>query len=123
MSAGPNGAIASWDIVRVDFAVADQAATRPRPALVIAAPAATDGFAILWVLMITSATRESWLLDVPISELRLCGLTHRCVVRVSKVTTLDERLAARIGELSTPDRAEVAAGLRTVLSPVLHAGR
>jgi mRNA-degrading endonuclease toxin of MazEF toxin-antitoxin module len=117
MSAGPNGAIASWDIVRVDFASADQAATRRHPALVIAAPAATDGFAILCVLMITSAIRESWLLDVPISELRLCGLTHRCVVRVSKVTTLDERLAARIGELSTPDRAEVATGLRTVLSP------
>ena len=66
MSAGPNGAIASWDIVRVDFAVANQAATRPRPALVIAAPAATDGFAILWVLMITSAARERWLRYVPI---------------------------------------------------------
>ena len=113
MSAGPNGAIASWDIVRVDFAFADQAATRRRPALVIAAPAATDGFAILWVLMITSAARESWLLDVPISELRLGGLTHRCVVRVSKVTTLDERLASRIGELSTR-RAIYAIGDRRV---------
>ena len=115
------GAIAPWDIVRVDFPFADQAATRRRPALVIAAPAATDAFAILWVLMITSAARERC--DVPISDLRLGGLTHACVVRVSKVTTLDERLAARIGELSTPDRVKVATGLRTVLSPVLHAGR
>jgi mRNA interferase MazF len=111
----------SWDIVRVDFPFADQAATRRRPSLVIAAPAATDAFAVLWVLMITSAARERWPLDVPISDLPLGGLTHACVVRVSKVTTLDERLAVRIGELSTPDRGEVAAGLRTLLSPVLHA--
>ncbi len=120
MSAGPNSAIAPWDIVRVDFPFADQAATRRRPALVLAAPAATDAFAVLWVLMITSAARERWPLDVPISYLPLGGLSHACVVRVSKVTTLDARLAARIGELSTPDRLEVASGLRTLLSPVLH---
>ena len=106
MSAGPNGAIASWDIVRVDFAFADQAATRRRPALVIAAPAATDGFAILWVLMITSATRESWLLDVPISELRLCGLTHRCVVRVSKVTTSDWRRGSENSRRQTAQKSQ-----------------
>jgi mRNA interferase MazF len=123
MSAGPNGAIAPWDIVRVDFPFADRAATRRRPALVIAAPAATDAFGVLWVLMITSGTRERWPLDVPVSDLRLGGLTHACVVRVSKVTTLDERLAARIGELSEPDRAKVATGLGTLLSPVLEAGR
>ena len=90
-------------------------AARRRPALVIAAPAASDAFAILWVLMITSAAHERWPLDVAISNLRLGGLTHACVVRVSKVTTLDERLAARIGELSAPDRVKVAAGLRTLL--------
>src|SRR5271165_2169576 len=100
MSAGPNGAIAPWDIVRVDFPFADQAATRRRPALVITAPAATDAFAVLWVLMITSAAREIGPLDVPISNLGLGGLTHACVVRISKVTTLDARLAVRIGELS-----------------------
>jgi hypothetical protein len=72
--------------------------------------------------MITSAARERWSLDVPVSDLRLGGLTHACVVRVSKATTLDERLAARIGELSKPDRVKVATGLRTLLSPVLRAG-
>ena len=116
-------AIAPWDIVRVDFPFADHAATRRRPALVIAAPAATDAFAVLWVLMITSATHERWPLDVPISDLPLGGLSRACVVRVSKVTTLDERLAARIGELSKADRVEVAKGLQTLLSPALDAGR
>lgn len=119
--AGPTdtAAIAPWDIVLIDFPFADQTATRRRPALVIAAPAAIDAFAILWVLMITSAAHEAWPLDVPISDLGLGGLTYACVVRVSKVTTLDSRLVTRIGELSAPDRAEVAAGLRELLAPVL----
>jgi mRNA interferase MazF len=123
MSAGLNGAIAPWDIVRVDFPFTDRAGTRRRPALVIAAPVATDAFGVLWVLMITSAAGERWPLDVPVSDIRLGGLSHACVVRVSKVTTLDERLAARIGELSRPDRVVVEAGLRTLLSAVLRAGR
>ena len=74
MSAGPNRAIAPWDIVRVDFPFADQAATRRRSALVIAAPAATDASAILWVLMITSAARESGRLTsrFPISGSAAC---------------------------------------------------
>jgi mRNA interferase MazF len=113
------GAIAPWDIVRVDFPFADRDATRRRPALVIAAPASTDAFAILWVLMITSAQHAGWPLDVPISDLRLGGLSHACVVRVSKVTTLDARLASPIGELSTPDRAKVSAFLSQLLGSVL----
>ncbi len=120
IAAGPTDPIAPWDIVRVDFPFADQAASRRRPALVIAAPTATHAFAILWVLMITSATHEAWPLDVPISDLPLGGLSHPCLVRVGKVTSLDSRLATRIGELSLRDRMEVSAGLRTLLTPALQ---
>ena len=115
----PEGAIALWNIVRVDFPFADEATIRRRPALVIATPSATDAFSILWVLMITSAARGRWPLDIPISDLRLGGLSHTCVVRTSKVTTLDSRLAVRIGELAAADRAKVAACLRDLLGDVL----
>lgn len=115
----PAGKVAPWDIVRVDFPFADQATTRRRPALVIAAPAATDAFSILWVLMITSAARERWPLDVAISDLHLGGLSHPCVVRTSKVTTLDSRLAVRIGELAVADRAKITACLDQLLGAVL----
>jgi len=115
----PEGAIAAWDVVRVDFPFADEATTRRRPALVIATPSATDTFSILWVLMITSAARGRWPLDIPISDLRLGGLSHACVVRTSKVTTLDARLAIRIGELAVADRAKVAACLSDLLGNVL----
>lgn len=117
---GPTDPIAPWDIVRVDFPFADQATSRRRPALVIAAPTATHAFAILWVLMITSAAREAWPLDVPLSHLGLGGLSRACVVRVGKVTSLDSRLATRIGELSLRDRTEVSARLRALLSEALQ---
>jgi mRNA interferase MazF len=115
----PQRAIAAWDIVRVDFPFADEATTRRRPALVIATPAATEAFSILWVLMITSAARGSWKLDVPISDLALGGLSRACVVRSSKVTALDSRLATRIGELAVADRAKVASCLGELLGGVL----
>ena len=53
---------------------AEKEATRRRSALVIAAPAATDASAILWVLMITSAARESGRLTsrFPISGSAAC---------------------------------------------------
>jgi mRNA interferase MazF len=119
-AADSKGAIAPWDVVRVDFPFADRAATRRRPALVIAALAVTDTFSLLWVLMITSAAHEGWPRDVAISDLDAGGLSHACVVRVSKATSLDARLATRIGELTAPDRIKVAAGLRDLLRPALH---
>jgi mRNA-degrading endonuclease toxin of MazEF toxin-antitoxin module len=108
-----------WDIVRVDFPFADEATTRRRPALVIATPAATDAFSIVWVLMITSAVHERWATDVPISDLRRGGLSRACVVRTSKVTALDSRLVTPIGELAAIDRGGVAACLNDLLAAAL----
>jgi mRNA-degrading endonuclease toxin of MazEF toxin-antitoxin module len=111
--------IAVWDIVRVDFPFADEARTRRRPGLVAAIPAMHGDFAVLWVVMITSAPSGRWPLDVAISDLALGGLDHACVVRTSKITVLDARLAVRVGELSEADRVEVRAGLRAVLKDAL----
>lgn len=110
--------IRPWDIVRVDFPYADAARTRRRPALVIATPAAGDGIALLWVLMITSASQGPWPSDVPVSDLRLGGLSHACVVRAGKIATLDARLASRIGALAHADREKVAIRVREVLRDI-----
>lgn len=107
--------IAVWDIVRVDCPFADAARTRRRPALVVAMPPLHGDFTVLWVAMLTSAPGGRWPLDVPVSDPRLGGLDHACVVRTSKITVLAARLATRIGELGQADRAQVRAGLRDVL--------
>jgi mRNA-degrading endonuclease toxin of MazEF toxin-antitoxin module len=116
----PGDTIVPWDIVRVDFPFADEATTRRRPALVIANAPANDVFSILWIVMITSARHGQWPLDVPVSDLAIGGLSHACVVRTSKITGLDSRLATRIGTLAVADQGRVSRGLRTILDPVLR---
>ena len=116
------GPLVPWDIVRVAFPYADRETSRHRPALVIAAPNAPAEFSLVWLLMITSAGRGLWPGDVSISDLALGGLSRPCVVRTSKVTTLDTRLAERIGRLGESVRVAVAASLENLLKVAL-AGR
>lgn len=111
--------IGVWNVVRVDYPFADEARIRRRPALVIAVPAVRQDFAVLWVMMITSAQTGRWPLDVPISNLALGGLDHSCVVRTSKITAMDARLAVPIGELSEADRVGVRTSLRVALKDAL----
>lgn len=111
--------IAPWTIVRVDFPFADTAATRRRPALVIANPEATAEFSLLWLLMITTAPQGLWPFDVPITDLPRGGLTRPCVVRTTKITSLDSRLATPIGDLAPADRTAIAAHFKTLFAPAV----
>ena len=94
-----------WDIVRVDFPSAGEAKARRRPALVAAIPPVPGEFAVLWVMMITSPRGGGWPFDVAIADLHRGGLDHACVVRVSKITVQDARLAVHIGELAEVARS------------------
>jgi mRNA interferase MazF len=111
--------LTAWDVVRVDFPYAEQAASRRRPALVVATPDVQARFGIIWVLMITSARHQPWPGDVRIGDLRSAGLAHPCVVRTRKIATLDTRLADRIGRLAVADRGGIAAALRGTLADAL----
>jgi mRNA-degrading endonuclease toxin of MazEF toxin-antitoxin module len=113
------GSPSVWDTVRVDFPFADRAEVRRRPALVVAVAHVHADFSVLWLAMITSASGGSWPFDVPVSDLRSGGLLRPCVVRISKVASVDARLAGWIGTLASADRRAVAAILRDVLKPVL----
>ena len=64
------GGLSVWDVARVEFPFADSAIRRSRPALVISAPEVHERFAVLWVLMITSAGRVAWPGDVAIGDLQ-----------------------------------------------------
>lgn len=108
-----------WDIVRVDFPFADRAETRRRPALVIAVVPVHADFSLLWLAMITSASAGLWPLDVPISDPASGGLLRPCVVRTSKIASVDSRLAARTGTLAPADRGAIAQTMKAITGPVL----
>ena len=108
-----------WDVVRVDFPYADEPITRPRPALVIATPAAKATFELVWVLMITSARHAPWPEDVLITDLTATGLPHPSVVRTAKIAAIDGRMVGTLGHLPNPDRRAVAACLKRQLAAAL----
>ncbi len=108
-----------WDVVRVDFPYADETVARPRPALVIATPAATPAFGMVWVLMITSARHASWPQDVPITNLPATGLPRPSLIRTAKIATIDDRLVTAVGRLSDLDQRAVAACLKRHLGTAL----
>ena len=100
-------AIAVWDLVKVPFPYADQPVHQYRPALVIACPEAHDRFAVLWVLMVTSAANRGWPGDVPVSAHAEAGLPVASVVRTEKIATIDRRVVQRVGRLPAADQANV----------------
>jgi hypothetical protein len=53
------------------------------------------------------------------SDLKSGGLLRACVVRTSKIASVDARLTSQTGRLSLADRQAVAVSLRAVLNPVL----
>ena len=66
-------------------------------------------------MMITSAARSQWHLDVPLKAWSAAGLRKPCVAR-AKLFTLDNRLIAqRVGTLAGEDVAAVVRSLREAL--------
>lgn len=108
-----------WDIVRVNFPHADSDAVGARPALIVASPAATDAFGILWVLMITSARHAPWPDDVAITDLATAGLSRPSIVRTGKIAAIDSRLVRTIGRISELNREAVRERLRQHIGPAL----
>jgi mRNA-degrading endonuclease toxin of MazEF toxin-antitoxin module len=108
-----------WEVVRVDFPHADTATLAARPAVVIASPAATDVFRIIWVLMITSSRHTKWPDDVLVTDLAQAGLSRPSVIRTGKIAAIDHRYVSALGQLSEPDRASVRGRLRLHLGPAL----
>ena len=116
----PEGSVFGvWDIVRVAFPYADRPLRRNRPSLVIATPEVHERFAVLWVLMITSAEHAAWPGDVAISDLNEAGLPVPCFVRTEKIATIDARFAEPAGRLASRDRPNITRCLRGLLGPVL----
>ena len=102
---------APGDIVVVPFPYSDRSAEKRRPALVVSnARVAEQGF--VWVAMITSARQSALPHDAPIRDLALAGLAGPCVVRPTKIATVEpSRIVRKAGRLS---RAEAAKALATV---------
>src|SRR5262249_42282768 len=104
----------AWDVVAVPFPFSDRPGAKRRPAVILSGKTFNQrGHAIM--SMITTKDQPPWPGDHRISDLKAAGLHVPCLVRL-KMFTLDDRLVQRrLGRLSPPDRASVAAHLRAFM--------
>lgn len=104
-----------FSVVVVPFPFTDKEASKRRPALLLSSAAFNSSVQHSVLAMITSAKNSNWLLDVPISDLHVAGLSSPSIVRM-KLFTLDNRLIIRqAGKLSNADRQSVNHALNQLL--------
>jgi mRNA interferase MazF len=102
-----------FDVVVVPFPFTDRTATKKRPALIISDATAFNKSTHKSVMvMITTASHSSWVLDVSIIDLKSTGLKANSIIRM-KLFTLDDALVIKkIGKLATSDRDRVQKSLQ-----------
>lgn len=106
------------DIALVRFPFADLAATKKRPALVLARATRSPRNRLATLAMITSQV-ESLKLDgdVVVKDWQAAGLLHPSLLRLAKIATVDEELIdTTIGRLSSPDQEAARQAFRRVFT-------
>ncbi len=98
-------------MVVVPFPYSDRLAEKRRPAVVVSnALLAAQGF--VWLAMITSARQTVLPHDAPIADPARAGLPSPCVVRPTKIATVEpSRILRKAGRLG---RKEISAVQTTV---------
>jgi mRNA interferase MazF len=106
------------DVVLVRFPFAELAATKKRPALVLARTARSPRNRLSTLAMITSQIESLKITgDVLLADWQAAGLLHPSLLRVAKVATVDEDLIEKtIGRLSPPDHEAARRAFRQVFS-------
>jgi mRNA interferase MazF len=109
-----------WDVVKVPFPYTNRPVQQYRPALVVARHDAADSPALVWALMITSASHRRWAGDVEISDRAKAGLPAASIVRCAKIATIEARDAERIGVLAQSDRPVIRDRIAVLFAEVLR---
>ena len=110
------------DVVLVRFPFSDLAATKKRPALVLAHTVRSPRYRLATLAMITSQV-ESLKLDgdVTLKDWKAAGLLHPSLLRLGKVATVDEDLIDKsIGRLSAADQTAAREAFRRMFSAWLR---
>lgn len=110
------------DVALVRFPFTDLAATKKRPALVLAVTSRSVRYRLVTIAMITSQIDSLALEgDVTLNDWSRAGLLHPSLLRLAKVATLDGELVDRtIGRLSAADRATAREAFQRVFAAWLR---
>lgn len=104
------------DVVVVRFPFTDLNVAKARPAVVLSAEQFNTSNGQTILAMITTGAGSEWPTDVPVTDLRAAGLSHRSVVRWKLFSLVNELVDQRIGTLSDEDRGNVASVSKSVFA-------
>ncbi|MDX2224069.1 MAG: type II toxin-antitoxin system PemK/MazF family toxin [Rhodospirillaceae bacterium] len=99
-----------WDVIVAPYPYVEISRAKLRPALVLTARGFNGRHAACFAAMISTARQMTDLRDddVQIEDLEQAGLRRPCVVRLSRVTTVDlEATVRKIGMLDVRQRPKV----------------
>jgi len=109
-----------WDVIKVPFPYTNRPVQQRRPALVVGRHDEGGSPALLWVLMITSASHRRWVGDVKIDDLGMAGLPAASIVRTAKIATIEGQEAEQVGRLSASTCRTIRDQIAALLAPVLQ---
>jgi mRNA interferase MazF len=106
------------DVVLVRFPFTELAATKKRPALLLAQTARSARHQLATVAMITSQVEGLTLPgDVRLGEWKSAGLLHPSILRLAKIATIDGDLVdTTLGHLARSDLAVARAAFKRVFA-------
>ncbi len=109
----------AFDVVIVPFPFTDSKQSKKRPALIISSLNFNNEAEHSIMVMITTAFKEAWPLDMQINDLNAAGLPEASAVRM-KLFTLDNRLISKkIGTLGSKDQKALKKNISILLSDIL----
>ncbi len=105
-----------WDVVVVPYPFIDVGEVKHRPALIVSGEGLHATHHIYWIAMITTARAGRQPEDIPVSDRAQAGLPEDCVIRVKRLTALNEiQISRRIGAITAKDRRAVGGLLKRYL--------
>ena len=111
-----------FDVVDVPFPFSDLPRSKRRKALVLSDRTFNRKNASTLLMMITSASRSAWHLDVSLEQWKEAGLRKPCIARM-KLFTLDNGLIlGSVGRLEEKDQRRVTEALRAAMPLHLSSG-
>ena len=104
-----------FDIVEVPFPFSDLPRSKRRKALVLSDSVFNQKNASSLLMMITSAARSAWHLDVSLAQWSQAGLRKPCLARMKLFTLDNGLLLSKVGHLTKDDQQRVTQALRAAI--------
>lgn len=105
-----------WQVIVVDFPFLEGTEAKRRPALIVSSDAFAQRHGLYWAAMITTAKAGTQPDDIPIADPAEIGLPEDCVVRLSRLFTINEgRIARGLKQIKPKTRNSVVRLLKIYL--------